>query len=98
MFLHCHNCNWEQDDFWDQHYNPARSVLDWESELINNDLNQYVKLETKEQMQLREIIAKEFEKKAYLIRQMRYQTIDQFKENNPNGVCPSCGKRTLDID
>ena len=27
-FLHCHNCNWSQDDFWDpKGYNPFRHDL-----------------------------------------------------------------------
>lgn len=24
MFIHCHRCNWSQDDFWDKSYNPWR--------------------------------------------------------------------------
>lgn len=23
-FVHCHSCNWEQDDFWSWRYNPVR--------------------------------------------------------------------------
>jgi len=25
-FVHCHGCNWEQDDFWDWGYNPIRCL------------------------------------------------------------------------
>lgn len=26
-FVHCHTCEWEQDDFWSWHYNPVRCFL-----------------------------------------------------------------------
>lgn len=32
-YAHCHNCGWEQDDFWSKDYNPLKSLLDWEGML-----------------------------------------------------------------
>lgn len=32
-YVHCHTCNWEQDDFWGRRYNPIRFFL--KSELPN---------------------------------------------------------------
>jgi hypothetical protein len=27
-YVHCHGCNWEQDDFWSlRHYNPLNSFI-----------------------------------------------------------------------
>ena len=26
-YVHCHNCGWEQDDFWDSKYNPVKSLI-----------------------------------------------------------------------
>lgn len=26
-FIHCHECNWGQDDFWDKRYNPIRQFF-----------------------------------------------------------------------
>lgn len=35
-FVHCHGCNWEQDDFWNKSYNPVRYFL-------KNDLPVYIR-------------------------------------------------------
>ena len=26
MYLHCHSCDWEQDDFWTRDYNPLTKI------------------------------------------------------------------------
>jgi len=35
MFVHCVDCDWEQDDFWSKDYNPLKSLLDWEENLLD---------------------------------------------------------------
>jgi hypothetical protein len=41
-FLHCHNCDWSQDDFWSPGgYNPVRYICeqraaDWENDLFED--------------------------------------------------------------
>ena len=25
-YLHCHSCDWSQDDFWDKYYNPLTKI------------------------------------------------------------------------
>ena len=39
MFLHCHKCGWEQDDFWSKDgYNPFRQdIIDWLRECLFKD-------------------------------------------------------------
>lgn len=38
-YLHCHNCDWEQDDFWDlEYYNPIRCLRDEEQDLVFGSL------------------------------------------------------------
>ncbi|HUV85044.1 MAG TPA: hypothetical protein VMV86_04995 [Methanosarcinales archaeon] len=35
MYLHCHNCNWSQDDFWEEDgYNPFSLSMDWLKERL----------------------------------------------------------------
>lgn len=46
----------------------------------------------------REYIAKMLEEQAKNIRRMIYRTYKEYKEENPKGKCPNCGKETLDID
>ena len=45
-----------------------------------------------------ELLAYEFERSAKAIRDMRYRTFEEFKAKNPEGICPQCGKKELDID
>lgn len=45
-----------------------------------------------------ELLAYEFECCAKKIRNMKYRTFEEFKEKNPERICPKCGKKELDID
>ena len=38
-YLHCHNCGWSQDDFWEKDgYNPFRQdIMDWLKEKLFED-------------------------------------------------------------
>ena len=47
---------------------------------------------------LREVIAQEASRAAKKIREMKYRTFEEFKAKNPEGICPICGEKDLDID
>lgn len=41
-YLHCHSCDWSQDDFWSKRYNPLTKVWDdlkwlWKPRIIGID-------------------------------------------------------------
>lgn len=98
MYLHCHACGWEQDDYWDEHYNPLRRLLDWEKTLLTaTDLDAPIPHD-QEHRTYREIIAQDMERKARVIRSMRYRTRAEYHEQNPERRCPACGVQRLDED
>ena len=39
-YLHCHSCEWQQDDFWNNVYNPIRYLLNWEDDLLTKNLDE----------------------------------------------------------
>lgn len=104
-FLHCHNCDWEQDDFYDENYNPQESLEHWNEFLFGERKHRLDQQFTDDSEFLhrygpittREVIAKEYEKFANRIRTMKWITFDDFK-NDPNKTCPKCGSDKLDID
>lgn len=109
-FLHCHNpeCSFSQDDFWSDSYNPIKFMQNWLKDLLGDDFFEDCRLdknwreehgyERDDIVTTQELIAHEFEKHAYIIRQMKYRTFEEFKTKNPEWVCPMCGKKELDID
>lgn len=101
-FLHCHNCDWLQDDFWDESYNPIRHLLVWERDLLNRNLDepftddgQYIK--DHGNLTLREVIARQLERAAGDIRKMLFRTELDFGPDNKY-PCPKCGEVAWDID
>jgi hypothetical protein len=112
-FLHCHNCDFSQDDFWDESYNPITFLEEtYTKELLTvKNLDEIVEMDkwAIEEMGIcvgpdkngptrRELIAWELERSARSIRNMIYRTFHEFKEKNPNAICPKCRKKELDID
>jgi hypothetical protein len=101
-YLHCHKCGWSQDDFWDKRYNAIRFLLYWEDYLLNEKFHQEFigELDTKG-LTYQEVIARELENHAKTIRNMRWQTYDDFKKDYDAGIakCPECGSsKDFDID
>lgn len=103
-YLHCHNCNFSQDDFWSENgWNPVKALENWKKDLFSPKIDEFF---TKDSLfisqngniTLREVIAREYERKARHIRNMVYRTEKEFRDENPNGICPACHQRTLDID
>ncbi len=92
MYLHCHNCDWSQDDFWDKSYNPIRYLLDWEENLLEKfDEDFPGELDTKG-MTYGDVIAREVDRAAITIRSMMWYTYEDWKKDKAAGTakCPNC--------
>jgi hypothetical protein len=103
-YLHCHNCDFHQDDFWSKDgWNPIKYLEDWKKDLFSPELDEPFTndagfIRRNGNITLREVIARSIERSANLIRNMKYRTEKEFKEKNPDRICPQCGKKELDID
>lgn len=106
-YIHCHNCGWQQDDFYGEHYNPARSLKDWDEVLFGEERGKLDQpfpcdpefVRENGEITYREIIAREYEKYAARIRRMRWVTLEDFRnEKEENQKCPACGSTDLDMD
>ena len=38
-FVHCTRCDFEQDDFWNESYNPIKSQVSWWEEIISQAID-----------------------------------------------------------
>ena len=99
-YLHCHSCDWQQDDFWNKSYNPLRSLLNWEGTLISSGLdNQFADdaelLDLYGPLSRREVVIMELGKRQRVIKNMFYLTREDAKA--AGWVCPECGGK-LDED
>lgn len=108
-YLHCHNCGWSQDDFYDENYNPAKYLLSWNNYLFGKDKHRLDEpftddsqfIEENGNITCREVLAREYEKFAKTIRNMKWVSFEDFKKDCENGVavCPKCGRKDeFDID
>ena len=105
MFVYCNACDWHQDDFYDQNYNPVKSLKDWDDYLygdkhdrldeVFSDDPEFVSMNGR--IYTRELIAREYQKYAKRIQNMRWMTYEDFK-NDPDKKCPMCGSKELNID
>lgn len=104
-YLHCHSCDWSQDDFYDEHYNPAKYLMNWNEYLFGKKIDERDQQYTDDTQFLRdngpittrEVIAREYDKFARRIRTMKWMTDKEFRDD-PNKLCPKCGADNLDID
>lgn len=112
-YLHCHACNWCQDDFWSEHgYTPLRrDTIDWLKSLLFKEkisLDTYLCIEQKIPILVenggicdvdpREFVANELERIAKRIRNMNVKTYEEWNKVEDNWRCPKCGSNKWDID
>ena len=106
MYLHCHNCNWSQDDFYGKSYNPAKYLMNWNDSLFRDKIDepftddgQFIK--DNGNITTREVIARNYDNYAKRIREMKWITYEAYKKDKEAGKaeCPKCGsKEHFDID
>lgn len=104
MYLHCHSCDWSQDDFYSEDgYNPAQYLATWNEALCGEKVDQQFTddsefLKENGPISTREVIAREYEGFAKRIRAMKWVTYAQWLREKDTAVCPKCGARDFDID
>jgi len=103
-YVHCHLCGWSQDDFYSPDgYNPIKVLKDWNDALFGPKLDKQFTddstfVRENGSITTREVIAREYEKMASRIRNMKWVTWEEYKQD-PNKVCPKCQSANhLDID
>ena len=108
MYVHCNKCDWSQDDFYDESYNPAKWLSkEFDSQLFGKDTKKLSEvLRCKEflydkpirsDMTVQENIARWYEHFADCIRNMKWTTYRQYSRD-PNKTCPLCGSTDLSTD
>ena len=105
-FVYCRKCDWSQDDFWSKSYNPMNSPSDWIDQIIKYDLNEplaghfdsyALKEMGLESKTYREFFMYELEKNARKIKNMKWKTEKDFKDDQ-SPTCPSCGGTEFTMD
>jgi len=110
-YAHCHNCDWQQDDWWSANYSP----LDYERlKEFNELLLEAVKnpnarmmgtmdhvflkerFGTNHEVDVREYVAHHLICMARRIKEMHWLTEEEFRNNRQ---CPKCkSKKHMDVD
>jgi hypothetical protein len=85
MYLHCHSCGWEQDDFWEHGYLPIRKQ---DVDMIEKWLKE---------PDGQQIVVSWLLTEAKTVLNMRWKTHEEWK-NEKDQVCPTCGSSAMDID
>ena len=92
-YVYCRKCGFEQDDFWSDTYNPISRLKHWENLLVNgkidnlfSDCNSFISEHGN--ITTRELIARECEQSAKIIRETVYRTEKEWYESHK--VCPMC--------
>lgn len=99
-FLHCHNCGWEQDDFWHgRDYPIQQDHIEWLRDLLLQDTTK-IQIDggPLQKMDTREVVALELERMAKRIRNMYIKTHEEFKKVKDKFVCPKCKSKAWDVD
>lgn len=107
-YLHCHSCDWSQDDFWEiGGYNPIRSAQDLEVGLFRDKVHldpvaSTITPEGEDQdgpyVTGTSYVAHLLRRYARNIETMAIRTDAEWKRVKDTFCCPKCGSRNLDID
>jgi hypothetical protein len=99
-YAHCHECDWTQDDFWDEGYNPIKSLQDWIPDLLDFEkLDQPFTddpnfIRENGNLTRRQVIALELRKASKNILAMKLLTY----KGAEGSACPNCGNGRVCID
>ena len=110
-YLHCHNCKWEQDDFWDEEYNPITFLeKNLKGDLLSKNLDSLITCDSwagseregwshyTKLITNRDLIRDHLKSAINNIEKMVWRTVKEYQENNSERLCPVCNKKELDID
>jgi hypothetical protein len=99
-YLHCHGCDWSQDDFWSPDgYNPFRQdIIDYLKKCLFEDTIISDGGHGDTNLSGREFVARELERKAAAIRHMHVMTDAEWQKVRATWHCPKCGSTAWDID
>jgi len=107
-YLHCHNCNWGQDDFWDlKRYNPIKVLIEDFRENIKPRRIEFDYTFAEENFGTRKPINSwrflifEIKRNIRKTINMKYWTYNSFMKAKEKGKakCPKCGSgKHFDID
>ena len=110
-YLHCHNCDWAQDDFWTWRYNPIICFWSdikwlWRPRFFKLDnwfieeLSRYTNVPVfnfNGKVFSWNWLILEFIKNLKVFLKQRWWTYKSFVKD-PNKICPKCSSKSLDID
>lgn len=105
-YLHCHNCDFCQDDYWSEDgWNPVRSFEGDKDTLLNGNLDEIVQMDSnwlrvhgRESVTRRDLVVFHLRQIISHVEGMVYRTHDELRERNPEMRCPRCGERAMDVD
>lgn len=109
-YLHCHNCDWSQDDFWNlEGYNPIDHLKYYQEYILKDKVHfdkyaiEDMGLEPKEDdeghyINGQEYVANQLRATANSIENMAVRTWEEWQKIKDTFVCPNCGSKNLDID
>jgi len=95
MYVHCADCDWEQDDFWSESYNPIKSLQDWQETLLDFEtLDQPAasNVDTGLDLTNRQVVADALVKAARSVLNMKFLTPEAARA----GKCPKCGGHLIE--
>lgn len=110
-YAHCHNCGWEQDDWWTESYPPLdyerlkklndmlmAAVQDPEERMINPLDRPFLEeyFGTSHEVDVRKYVAHHLNRMACRISEMHWLTAVDFRADPQ---CPKCGsQKHMDVD
>ena len=111
MSVYCNEYAWEQEDFFDESFNPARFLSrEFDEVLFGSKTDELKKTfytgefvsgnpihPNAKAVSGQENIARWYEYFGRRIREMKWTTIEQFYDD-PDKTCPKCGSRDLSTD
>lgn len=111
-YLHCHSCDWSQDDFWHKRYNPLTKIWDdikwlWKLRMIEFDACTVKDLIKHTHVPVIRNECKVFSwswlilevvKEIKIVLRQKWWTWESWKKHKDFAICPQCGMKDFDID
>ena len=92
-YLHCHNCGWDNGDFGLTEIKLR--MLKWDlKDIIHPNYASHVK---HPHFTILKFVCKDIVGVFRSLTQ-KYKTFEDFKNKNPDQICPKCGSKRLDVD